>query len=544
MLPILLTTNDMDPYLWIVVFGGIFAFFAGCGIGANDVANAFATSVGSKALTLKQAVLLAAVFEFAGAVLMGSHVTKTIRKGISDYECFTDKPAVLMDGMMCVVLAVGIWLFVASYFELPVSTTHSCVGGVIFMTLAATNDRDCVIWYEETDEFPYMKGVSAVVLSWVLSPVFSAVAACALFLVIRTFVLRSSRPFDYAIISYPLIIMSVLVVNIFYIIYKGGKGLDTDETTVGEALAYAFGIGGGVALCTIPLMMKLKEFINNDFEGKQQGELEGGLKSIELTKKTKDGHVAVGFDDSKDANVLNGGQNMVAGPAEKTEEAPKKGFFTRMFSWNEHLDNLNDKIHKTHEECNTTASVHDNAEVFDEKAESVYRFVQIFTAICDSFAHGANDVANAMGPFAAIYVIYSTNEVSKKAELGDNAYWILAIGGCGIVVGLALYGYKIVRAIGVKLAKITPTRGSCIELGSALVIITGSKLGIPLSTTHCQVGATVGVALLEGKKGEGINCTVFLKTLAGWVLTLVIVGAFTVTVFSFQVYAPSVNTQQ
>ena len=145
-------------YLWIVIVGGAFAFFAAAGIGSNDAANAFATSVGSKALTLKQAVVLAAIFETSGAVLMGSHVTNTIRKGIADYKCFEDDAYLLMYGCMWVILAVGIWLFLASYLEMPVSTTHSCVGGMIGMALA-TGGSDCVVWYKIKNEFPYVGGV-------------------------------------------------------------------------------------------------------------------------------------------------------------------------------------------------------------------------------------------------------------------------------------------------------------------------------------------------------------------------------------------------
>ena len=146
------------------------------------------------------------------------------------------------------------------------------------------------------------------------------------------------------------------------------------------------------------------------------------------------------------------------------------------------------------------AAIHDHAEKFDPKTEAVFRYIQIFTAICDSFAHGANDVANAMGPFMGIYAIYQSGTVGKKVDTGDDGIWILFLGGISISLGLLLYGYKIMRAIGVKLAVITPSRGFAIELGAAIVIIMGSYLGLPLSTTHCQVG---GVALLEG--GKGLN---------------------------------------
>ena len=161
-------------YLWIVVTGGIFSFVAAMGIGANDVANAYATAVGSKALTIKQAVILATIFESSGAFFMGSHVTKTIRKGIADYECFEDDPGALMYGSMCVCLSVGLWLFIASKYEMPVSTTHSCVGGMIGMTIVLKG-ANCVNWYEEKETFPYIGGVTGIMLSWIISPLFSAI---------------------------------------------------------------------------------------------------------------------------------------------------------------------------------------------------------------------------------------------------------------------------------------------------------------------------------------------------------------------------------
>merc|ERR1719453_552152 len=189
-----------------------------------------------------------------------------------------------------------------------------------------------------------------------------------------------------------------------------------------------------------------------------------------------------------------------------------------------------------------TTEVHKNAERFDKNAEAFFTYLQIFSAIFDAFAHGANDVANAVGPFATIYVVYKTGVVSSKADMGNDAYWILGLGGIGIGVGLLLYGYQILRAIGVKLAVITPSRGFCIEMGSSLVVILGAQYGWPLSTTHCQVGATCGVALLEGGL-KGINGWVLAKTAFGWVITCVVVGIMAGLMFSLGAYAPSVHTR-
>ena len=209
----------MDSYLWIVITGGIFSFFAAMGIGANDVANAYATSVGSKALTMKQAVGLAVIFESAGAILMGSHVSQTIRKDIADYHCFEQQPELLMYGCMYVALCVGLWLFAASYLEMPVSATHSCVGGMIGMTLALRG-TECVIWISEKETFPYIGGVGGIALSWIISPFFSALIASSIYYTTRANVLRHNFSTKRIYYFYPILIGSTMTINTFFIILK------------------------------------------------------------------------------------------------------------------------------------------------------------------------------------------------------------------------------------------------------------------------------------------------------------------------------------
>lgn len=472
-------------YLWIVIVGGCFAFFAAAGIGANDAANAFATSVGSKALTLKQAVVLAAIFETAGAVLMGSHVTDTIRKGIADYKCFEDDAYLLMYGCMWVILSVGMWLFLASYLEMPVSTTHSCVGGMIGMAMALKG-ADCVIWYKPVETFPYVGGVGGIVMSWFLSPLFSAIIAAGVFGATRIYVLRQDFNSYRINWAYPILIGSTMTINTFFIIYKGAKGLGLHKTPLEVAFPVAFGIGILSGIVTIPIVPRLKRYVS--------GKLEDSANDVEL-------------------------------PAIRDE-----------VKTNRHELNI-----KNEEELNRVVALHSNAEKFDTKTEEVFKYLQIFTAICDAFSHGANDVANAIGPFAAIWTIYMSNgALDKKASMEQDAYWILGLGGVGIASGLFVYGKKITYAIGEKLVKITPSRGVAIELSSALVIITGSRLKIPLSTTHCQVGATVGVGLLENVRScSGINCKVFYKTAIGWIVTCIIVGLTSAMLVSQGAYSPA-----
>ena len=486
-------------------------FCTAFGIGANDVANAFATSVGSGAVSIKMAIMLAAVCEFTGALFMGSHVTEAIRKGIADYKCFTNDPAIMMYGCLCVLAATSIWLILASYLEMPVSTTHSCVGGMIGMTLV-TRGQKCVIWSQEVDEFPYVKGVAAIVCSWLLSPIVSGAFAFVLFLAIRTLVLRQANSYNLARYLFPIMAMVTVVINVFFIVYKGAKFLELDTMSINECMAYAFGIGGGVGIIAFlvvnPILFKK---IEAEWERIQLERAEGGGVDTGMFKKPSD------F-------------------PEKQPRVIQKGIFgipARMYyAVADHLSvSLNHDNEQLAAEDEIVAAIHANAEIFDEKTELALRPLQVLTACLDSFSHGANDVANSVGPFAAIVTIYKAGGVTKKMPMGDDSYWILSLGAFGIVIGLALYGYKILHALGGKICKMTPSRGICIELGAAMVIIMGSRLGWPLSTTHCQVGATVGVACLEGV--GGINWYILMKTVVGWVLTLVIVG-FTAAAFTAQ----------
>mmetsp|Transcript_4410 Transcript_4410/g.13973 ORF Transcript_4410/g.13973 Transcript_4410/m.13973 type:complete len:617 (+) Transcript_4410:60-1910(+) len=528
----------MDPlqeYQWIVVFGAIAAIFTAFGIGANDVANAYATSVGSKALTIKQACFLAVIFEFAGAVLAGSSVAETIRKGTADYKCYSQTymdQAILMYGNLCVVGAVGMWLLIATKFEMPVSTTHSCVGGLIGMAIASKGPA-CVTWYKDPDpeSAKYLPGgITGIVLSWVFSPLLSGIFAVALFAVVRCVVLRSQNSFMRAIKFYPVLIWLAVWINTFFIISKGVSkkvcpsktniwicsGYDSDLKEGAEtdaagdklsksdypgkvngwaALGFSCGVGLFFALALIPLYLAIKKRVEAEF----------------ADKDTEAGEAEEAKEDAKP-------------PPE-----PPTTFFGKAKAAISYSLNRNVHDVKKEETDGVITAIHDNAEKFDPKTEAVFKYIQIFTAICDSFAHGANDVANAMGPFMSIWTVYTNIDTfefgkgAQKTALDNNdQYWILALGGIGIGLGLLLYGYQIIQAIGVKLAVITPSRGFAIELGAAIVIIIGSYLGIPLSTTHCQVGATTGVALLEG--GRGVNKWILGKTAFGWIITLIIAG--------------------
>ena len=485
----------MNQYTWIVYVGGLFSFIASMGIGANDVANSFATSVGAKSLTIPQAVILACIFETSGAILMGSHVSETIRKGIADYECFQDDPYTLMYGCMWVCFSVASWLFTASYLEMPVSTTHSCIGGMIGMTIAIKGSN-CVIWYKALDTFPYIGGVFGMVLSWFISPVLSGLISSSLYSIIRVTILRKKYEDKYIYYGFPLLVGITMLLNSFFIFYKGAKGIGLDDTPLGTVIGISFGIGIFSGLLTIPALPKIYNYINT----------KPSITEIQVVD------------------------------LEIERENPKT-LYDKIVNIN-----INDFDKVDAKDASIINALNDNAEVFDPRTEEFFKYLQVFSASCSAFSHGANDVANAMGPFAAILTIYWEGDVRKNSVMDKNAYWVLSLGGIGISLGLLLYGYRIIRAIGMKLCKITPARGTVIELSAALVTIFGSRLKIPLSTTHCQIGAICGVGLLESSWNDnvsGINKKIIYKTLFGWIATCIFVGIVTGILTAQGIYSPT-----
>ena len=536
------------------------------------MSNAFATSVGSGALTLRDAVAIAAVCEFSGAVLMGGAVTETIRKGIADVTQYDTEPEVLMYGMMCVLLAVGTWLLIATKLGMPVSTTHSTVGAVMGMSMVARGSSS-VYWGEATTgTFPWLTGVAQIILAWVLSPVLSATAAATLFVILRAGVLRSSRPLRAALAAFPVIVSLTTTLNVYLLLSKGTTiNSGSDAWPVGLTVGVAFGTGAIAGVVTAALTpalrrrvdaineaMALEEkeksdkqrasespqtpevvvsigvvdgserpsFEHNTFERRDSfTSFQGGFGTHKVSERGSDGNsdVDVASDtsgsDAKDKNNFGCQYGVLRDWA-----------MQRLPGYDETTETV------VANDSKTVQAIHKNAERFDVSAEMLLTYLQVFTACVDSFAHGANDVANACGPFAAIWGIYRTSDVGSNREA---PVWILLVGGFGLVFGLASLGKRIIKQIGMRLSKITPSRGLCIELGAALVVLLGTKYGIPLSTTHCQVGATTGVAMLEG--AGGVNWRLLMKVVFGWCVTL-LVAALAAAAFTAQgLYAPHIT---
>lgn len=388
-----------------------FGFFMAWGIGANDVANAMGTSVGSRALTIKQAILIAMVFEFMGAYLAGGEVTSTIRKGIIDPSALSDNPELMIYGMLSALLAAGTWLMIASMKGWPVSTTHSIVGAIVGFAAVGIS-ADAVYWGK----------VGTIVMSWVVSPVLAGTLSFGLFMSVKVLILDTEDPFHRAKKYIPAYMWMVGFMISMVTLMKGLKHLGVEiDLGLGSKFANALPVAAVMGLIVAAL---------------------GAL----LLRRIK--------------------------------EAPSN--FNR----------------------------------FDD-VERVFAVLMVFTACSMAFAHGSNDVANAIGPLAAIVSTVSTGEIAAKSAI---PWWILLIGGLGIVVGLATYGWKVISTVGRKITELTPSRGFAAELGAASTVVIASATGLPISTTHTLVGAVLGVGMARGI--AALNLRVVSSIFMSWIITL------------------------
>lgn len=406
----------------LLIMACFFGFFMAWGVGANDVANAMGTSVGARAITIKQAIIIAMVFEFTGAWLAGGEVTSTIRSSIIDIESagFDDRPELLIFGMLSSLLAAGIWLVVASKYGWPVSTTHSIIGAIVGFAVVGIS-ADSVMWGQ----------VLEIVASWIISPVFSGTIAFILFLSVEKLVLSREDPLKYAKKFVPYYMFLVGFVIAMVTLVKGLSHVGLEVTFSQSAfLALAF------ALLTVTIGIFL-------------------LRRLRLPDSDQ-----------------------------------------------------------------PTAQM--------QSVERVFGVLMIFTACSMAFAHGSNDVANAIGPLAAINSVIANNGAFEAESA--LPVWILLLGGFGIVTGLAMWGHRVIRTIGKNITELTPSRGFAAEIAAATTVVIASGTGIPVSTTHTLVGAVLGVGLARGM--SALNFGVVGRIFLSWIVTLP-AGAILSIVFFF-----------
>lgn len=418
----------MEIAFWMAI---IFGFYMAWSIGANDAANAMGTSVGSKAVSFKEAVIIAAVFEFLGALLAGGGVADTMRKGIVDPALFAD-PALFPSGngyeyfvwgMMAALISAALWIHIAAFVGWPVSTTHSIVGAIAGFGMVSVGVEN-IEWAK----------LGIIALSWLTSPVMGGILAFIVFTVIRKFILDAPDPNKGVRIWAPVLSTPAFATMFLVLFFKGLKSRHKDLAAFGlddTGMVIASIVGGIVAAIILGTF----------------------LSRIQI--------------------------------------APDA----------------------------TTKQRYD-------VVEKIFRYLQIITACFVAFAHGSNDVANAIGPMAAIVTTIHDMKIVTAANIPN---WILLMGAVGIVIGLASYGYRVIETIGTKITEITPTRGFAAEFGAAATILIGSKLGIPLSTTHTVVGAVIGVGFARGM--NALNLKIILSIVKSWIYTIPFTALLTIVLY-------------
>lgn len=499
-------------YQWMAIAAILTGFFMAFGIGANDVANAFGTSVASKAITMKQALLIASIFEFGGAVLLGSSVTKTVRKGIIKTEYYEDQPEILMLGMLCSLVIASILLFTATALEYPVSTTHTIVGSIVGFSLAAHGFQS-VNWNTCIKIF----------ISWVASPGITGLLAFIMFFSLRKIVLESSNPYPRAVATYPVVLFGAVALNVYFVLKKAAKNKVklTQPMTIGIVLGSGF-------VCALAFQFIFRKRIMSNIE-KAMEEKETAEAEAAAKKEAKEsGKAEEGEGDNKDDTDEDD---------EEEEEVKKKtGVWDKFANATYKQDLESQSMH----ESQRANEIWDKAIKYDPRAEKLFSYLQVFTACLAAFAHGANDVANAMGPVAAIIGIYNSGSVNSKAPV---PIWILAMGGGGIVVGFLLFGYKIIKALGFKLTFMAPSKGFIAELAASITVIIASFLGIPVSSTQCLVGGVSGTALGAGQGCAQLDGWYLLRVACGWVVCFFAVVILNAGFFAFSAYSPSLTAQ-
>ncbi|CAH8462088.1 unnamed protein product [Schistosoma turkestanicum] len=468
-----------EDQIWMVVVGFIIAFVLAFGIGANDVANSFGTSVGAKVLTLKQACILATICELSGSVLLGAKVSSTLRKGIVSVERFQTIDSghvILMAGQVAALGGSCIWLLVATFFRLPVSGTHSIVGATMGFSLVIFG-LNAIQW----------KGMLKIVGSWFLSPVLSGLASTGVFFLMRVLVLSKEDSLEPALRLIPGFFGTVVLVNSFSIFYEGPPMLKFDKIPLYGVFILSCGLGIITVLLVKFIWVPIVRRHILKFDVKPSNPDEMGRNSNQL-------NMTLGYS-SNDQNAIGDGSHNLTNGKFIVSSPPN---------------------------LSTIGEEPDHSDLIkDRPAEAqVFSSLQIITAVFGSFAHGGNDVSNAIGPLIGLWLIATTQLVdsSKTTDL-----WILVYGGVGISVGLWIWGRRVIQTLGEDLSQMTPSSGVSIEIGSALTVLIASKIGLPISTTHCKVGSVVFVGRARSK--DNVNWGIFRNILLAWLVTLPAAGA-------------------
>jgi PiT family inorganic phosphate transporter len=566
-------------YDWILAITTIAFVFAAAGNGANDVANSYATSVGAKTLTMAQASVLATVTEFIGAVALGARVTSTIKNGIITIDRFDGRPGVLMLAMGCAEVGNAFWLITATSLGMPVSTTHTIVGSLVGVGFAA---QSAVTWGWEDGS------LSQVAASWIIAPGIAAAFAAITFASIKYSVLERKESFEWAMRLIPLYMASTGAILALFLAIEvptstvtgGGPLAGTVMGTFAGCLLLAYGFflpffkrklvmeDRTVRIRHIfygPLLLRddVKlvwpgdaddEFLANPSEDSYSAESTTNITDEEnmhcdtaALPIARDAHtntIVPPHNPSHANKAINENETTMVGrvkqpePEERWLDPVKDLSWTnprKFWNWLKYLTLQGVARDCIHHDSASLRAIHAKARHYDLRVEHMFTYCQIVSAIMMSISHGSNDVANAVGPWAAVYQTYQSGAVDTESP---TPVWFLVTAGLLLGLGFAVYGHRIVKTLGRKITQMSPTRGFSIEMGAAITVLLASKLGLPVSTTHCLVGASLGVALMNYDLGA-VNWKQLAIIFMGWVITLPAAGLMSGLLCVMALNAPS-----
>lgn len=449
-------------------------FYMAWNIGANDVSNAMGTSVGSKALSLKKAVILAAILEFTGAFFLGSRVSVTIQSGIIHSNLFEADPMIFVLGMMSSLISTGIWLHLASFFKLPVSTTHAIIGALVGFGLLIGGFL-AINWMH----------VFFITASWLISPVISGFISYIIFTILQRKIFFTINPVESTKKIVPYFVFCAFLVFSLSLIFQGLSNLHLN-LSFSSAVVVSI-IIGLIAFFISKLLLKRVKSAHSSPQRCANPQLlvniEKASKHLQRTQLNSCGNTC-----EKSKKILSELKELKKTIEEETKFSPIATEYTIV--------------------------------------EKTFVHLQLFSAALVAFAHGANDVANAIGPVSAVFQVLRTKVINFQAQIST---WVLLLGSLGIVIGLATWGWRVIETIGKKITELTPTRGFSAEFGAAITILFASKLGLPISTTHALVGGVLGVGIARGL--AALNLRTLRDIVFSWIITIPICAILSIFIF-------------
>nr|XP_046206539.1 sodium-dependent phosphate transporter 1-A [Oncorhynchus gorbuscha] len=615
-------SSDMSGYLWLLILGFVIAFILAFSVGANDVANSFGTAVGSGVVTLRQACILATIFETVGSMLLGAKVSETIRKGIIDVNMYNGSEHVLMAGSISAMFGSAVWQLTASFLKLPISGTHCIVGATLGFSMVAKGHHG-VKWME----------LLRIVASWFLSPLLSGIMSAILFYFVRKFILNKEDPVPNGLRALPVFYAITMAINLFSIMFTGAPLLGFNKMPWWVTLLISLGCALVTGLvvwffvcpqlkkkirrkvasspCMTPLMEKtpskpaLQEHPSTiqpcdsvpqtppayekraafKIGGSEEADLDSNMDTKDLGASSgingmgpmtitdphsgqahtvhKDSglykdllhklHLAkvgdcIGDDDGRPIRRNNSYTSYTLAiygihgdPRYKEGELADQRRRLRLDSYNSYCSAVADGGTVAKEEAGAVGLTleagqdilqeEDELEVDRPEVTHLFRFLQILTACFGSFAHGGNDVSNAIGPLVALWLVFESGSVVSNAP---TPIWLLLYGGVGITAGLWVWGRRVIQTMGKDLTPITPSSGFSIELSSALTVVVASNIGLPVSTTHCKVGSVVAVGWLRSRKA--VDWRLFRNIFIAWFVTVPISGLISAAIMALFTY--------